>query len=345
MSDTRRYVIVGAGAVGCVVGAFLRSTGFRVLFLARPPVAAAIRAGLTVALDGTEVRISAPAATEPREIEPEQNDILLLTTKTQSTAAVVRDLSAVYDRAATVVCLQNGVVNEQIAGERFDRVYAGLVLLTAVQLKPSVVLLTQGKTLAVGGYPGGLDNRVNAIRDDLERAGFDAVASGYVMAMKWGKLISNLNNAFHAITGYWLERSMADPESRRLMLDIREEGLRVLEAAGIAVEPPAGEPSPIRILKMTEDLRRPPKGTIAEADALPEDRRAYPSMWQDLYHGRQTNEGDFLNGEIVRLGARLGIPTPYNRTLLEIIDRMSREGLKPGLYTPAELRSVIESSR
>ena len=78
--------------------------------------------------------------------------------------------------------------------------------------------------------------------EDLNRAGFDALASAYVMAMKWGKLVANLNNATHTITGYWLERGLADPEMRKLLIAVREEGLRVLEAAGIAVEPPADEP-------------------------------------------------------------------------------------------------------
>jgi hypothetical protein len=50
-----------------------------------------------------------------------------------------------------------------------------------------------------------------------------------------------------------------------------------------------------------------------------------------------------LNGEIVRLGRELGIPTPYNSTLLEIIDRMFAEGLSSGLYKPGELQAIVSS--
>lgn len=120
------------------------------------------------------------------------------------------------------------------------------------------------------------------------------------------------------------------------------EGMRVLDAAGIAFEPPAGEPSPIPVRELTEKLKQPPP---ARAPDLPEDRRTYASTWQDLQLGRKTSEADYLNGEIVRLGRQLGLATPYNSTLLEIIDRMFAEGMKPGIYTPAELHALIRARK
>jgi 2-dehydropantoate 2-reductase len=323
----------------------LHAAGFRVLFVARPKVAAAIRSGLTISTRTKQVTIKGVAVTGVKEIAPETGDVILLTVKTQSTGDVIEQLAGVYPRTVPVVCLQNGIVNEEIVARRFDHVYAGLVLLTAVQLKPEAIFVSQGNTLAVGCYPEGSDKLAEQMAADFERAGFDGVASPHVMAMKWGKLVSNINNATHAITGYSMDESMADPEMRLLMAEAREEGIRVLDAAGIAIEPPAGEPSPIRIRKMTEDLYLPPKPPAQNPETLPEDRRAYASMWQDLYHGRKEHEADFLNGEIVRIGDRVGIPTPYNRALLDIINKMSAEGIKPGLYSPAELRARIRSSR
>jgi 2-dehydropantoate 2-reductase len=64
-------------------------------------------------------------------------------------------------------------------------------------------------------------------------------------------------------------------------------------------------------------------------------------MWQDLYLDRRSHEADFLNGEIVELGSKLGMPTPYNSTLLELVNRMLSEGLKPGIYTPSELDAQV----
>jgi 2-dehydropantoate 2-reductase len=64
-------------------------------------------------------------------------------------------------------------------------------------------------------------------------------------------------------------------------------------------------------------------------------------MWQDLHLGRPSNEAHFLNGDIVELGKKLGIPTPYNSTLLETIDRMFEEKTKPGILSPEQLHALI----
>jgi 2-dehydropantoate 2-reductase len=342
MTNDKRYVILGAGAIGCAVGGLLLDSGSRVSFVARPAQAEAIRRGIVVKQPNREVRVKGEALTDIRQASPGPDDVILLATKSQSTLAALEELSTVYPRSVPVVSLQNGVSNEPLAAARFENVYAGLVMLSAVQIEPELITLPMGDEVAVGLYPRGIDDLARQMAADLTRAGFDCIASAYVMEMKWGKLVANLNNATHAITGYWLELGYADREMRRLMREVREEGLRVLDAAGIAVEPPAGEPSPIRIREMTRALDRLPKPDD-EAANLPERDRTYASMWQDLHLGRKSSEAEFLNGEITGLGRRLSIPTPYNSTLLEIINRMFDEGLKPGIYTPAELRALIVS--
>jgi 2-dehydropantoate 2-reductase len=337
---SQRYVIIGAGAVGSTIGGLLTRSGSQVVCVARPANAAALKNGIVLTLDSRKITVRAEAVTDIRELSPEHSDIVVITTKSQMTKPIIDQLAGVYDNKVRVVCLQNGVRNEEIARLRFENVYAGLVFFSAVQLEPASISLPQGLTVALGCYPEGVDDIARQFCDELTMSGFDAVCSPYVMAMKWGKLVANLNNATHAITDYWLERGMAEVEMRALMLEVREEGLRVLDAAGIAVEPPAGEPSPIRIRRMTEKLKLPPDPSRNSPD-LPEEQRTYASMWQDLVLGRRSSEADFLNGEIVTLGRKLGIPTPYNSTLLEIVNRMFDDNLKPGIHTPAELRALI----
>jgi 2-dehydropantoate 2-reductase len=336
-----RYVIFGAGAIGAAIGGLLNRAGLRAVCIARPAVVDALRRGIVLEEHGERTTVTAGAVTSVSELTQEDGDVAIITTKSQVSEEAVRELSQSYDDTLPVVCLQNGVRNEVIAAERFRTVYAGLVFFSGVQLKPSVISLPQGRTVAVGCYPEGLDERALQLCADLKRAGLEALSSSHVMSMKWGKLIANLNNATTTITGYWLERAMADVEMRRLMLEVREEGLRVTDAAGIAVEPPTDEPSPIRIREMTEKLKDPPKLEDASDDA--EQERTYSSMWQDLYLGRKQNEAEFLNGEIIALGKKLGIPTPYNSTLLEIVNRMFTERLNPGIHSPTELRAIIRS--
>ncbi|HSO74517.1 MAG TPA: 2-dehydropantoate 2-reductase, partial [Blastocatellia bacterium] len=283
MSDGKsaRYVIFGAGAVGSTVGGLLARAGSNVVCVARPAQVAALSQGIVLKLGGREIVVKVESASHLQDLKPERRDIVVITTKSQMTESVVKELAGVYDRELRVVCLQNGARNEELARRTFENIYAGLVFFSAVQLEPASISLPQGLKVAVGCYPEGVDDTARRMCDDLTGAGFDALASSYVMPMKWGKLVANLNNATHAITGYWLERGMAEQEMRQLMLEVREEGLRVLDAAGVAVEPPAGEPSPIRIREMTEKLRLPPDPQRIRAD-VGEDLRTYASMWQDL---------------------------------------------------------------
>lgn len=338
-----RYVIFGAGAVGSAIAALLTHIGRRAVCVARPIYAKALNDGITIREDDADLTVKVEAVTSVSDLTPDPDDVAFITTKSQATETAVNELLDRYDETLPVVCLQNGVRNEEIAARSFDRVYAGLVFLSAVQLEPSVVTMPQGRVVAVGCYPTGVDDLARFLCSELVAAGFETMASAYVMSMKWGKLVANLNNATTTITGYWLERAMADPDMRRLMLEVREEGLRVLAAAGIAVEPPADEPSPIRILEMTKKLREPAKHPYNPESSASEPK-TYSSMWQDLHLGRKAHEAEFLNGDIIALGKKMGIATPYSSMLLRIINEMFAKGVMPGLYTPRELENMVSGS-
>jgi len=340
-----RYIIFGAGAIGAAVGGLLMDAGARVEFIARPLYAEALKRGITISQEGKETFFKTDAVvTAANQLQYGEGDVVIFAMKSQVMEEAVTELAAVCDRKVPVICLQNGIRNEEIAARRFDNVYAALVFLSAVQLDPQRITMPRGRSIVIGLYPNSVDELSQGMCEDLTGAGFEALASSYTMAMKWGKLVANLNNATHTITGFWLERGVADPEMRKLVVAVRDEGLRVLAAAGIAVEPPAGEPSPIRIIDWTNKLRESHKDSpeaLAKALSLPEALRTYASMYQDLYLGRQSNEAAYLNGEIVELGRQLGMATPYNLMLLEIVNRMFAEGGKPGIFSPAKLHALI----
>jgi 2-dehydropantoate 2-reductase len=342
VEKTSRYVIYGAGAIGASIAALLCRAGSRVICVARPAYAEALRKGIEIREEESVSSVSVEAVTKTSQISVESDDVAFITTKSQATETAVAELHEHYDESLPVVCMQNGVRNEEIAARKFKRVYAGLVFLSAVQIEPSVITMPPGRSVAIGRFPTGLDDKAYQICAELRDAGFDALPSAHVMSMKWGKLVANLNNATTTITGYWLERAMSDPEMRKLMVQVREEGLRVLDAAGIAVEPPANEPSQIRIREMTEKLKDLPKRPYDPA-APGEGGQTFSSMWQDLHLGRKSNESEFLNGEIVELGKRYDVRTPYNSTVMDVVNRMFAERLEPGLYSPTELHDFIRS--
>ena len=107
----RRIVVIGAGAVGSALGAFLHRTGQRVVLICRPAHVAAIRHnGLQV--DGDMGDFIAPIeAAETLDFRP---DLALLTVKTQDVVAAVKANQA-FLNDVPVVTFQNGVHISTIA--------------------------------------------------------------------------------------------------------------------------------------------------------------------------------------------------------------------------------------
>ena len=128
------------------------------------------------------------------------------------------------------------------------------------------------------------------------------------------------------------------------MADVEEEGLHVLSMAGISVE---DQNNPIDFEKRLDGLRAatddPEKAY--DAETIPVELRTYPSTWMDLKQKRGDTEVGYFNGEIILLGEKHGIPTPYNSTLLSIVETMAVEGTDPGLYSLEELIHQVEQRR
>ncbi|OYT72143.1 MAG: 2-dehydropantoate 2-reductase [Chloracidobacterium sp. CP2_5A] len=331
----QRYLVYGAGAVGSVVGGLLHRAGCQVCLVARPAHAAAIAArGLRLETATEKLTLDVPAVAGLSEIEPAEGDAILLCVKATQTAAAVADLARYFPPPTPAFCLQNGVANEAVVAERFANVYPVLVLFNAVLPEPGRVALTIMDFLAVGRFPSGTDALTAQVAADFAAAGLPTREHPDAMAVKWGKLIGNLNNALLAVTDYYWQKAFADPDMLALMREVMDEGLRVLAAAGVS---PADVTGRFDIRAQVEAFA----AQRVEFANVPPEQRGYPSMWQDLRFRRPETEIAYLNGEIVRLGERHGVPTPINRALVAAIEESIRTGQGVGQFPLARLRERI----
>ena len=319
-----RYVIYGAGAIGGVIGARLHLTGHEVALLARGAHLEALRGqGLTfISAEGTET-LPIPAAGSPEELDLAEEDIVVLAMKSQDTVAALDALFAAAPPGITVVCAQNGVVNERMALRRFPNVYGQLVILPGTHLEPGVVISSASPVYGVldlGRYPRGSDERAAGIAADLTEAGFSAVASDDIMPWKYAKLLRNLANSTQAILGL-------EERAEGLMARAHEEALACFEAAGIEIT------SDDEFRERFEVLNRIFAGSPAA--------RAGNSSWQSLTRGSTTIEAAYLNGEVALLGRLHGVPTPVNALLQEVATEVAAAGRGPGAYTLADLEARL----
>lgn len=314
-----RWVIVGAGAVGGVVGGRLAAAGRDVVLVARGAHRDALRAtGLTLRDGEGERVLRIPVAGDPAEVDWRPGDVLVLAVKSMDTATVLAALPASMPDVP-VVCLQNGVANERAALRRFPDVYGVCVMLPSSHLEPGVVVADSAPVpgiLDLGRYPHGVDATAGALAADLTAAGFVSVARPDVMRAKYRKLLTNLGNAVEALCG---RVDGVDAAVAPLVA----EGEAVLRAAGIDV------------VTAADDRSR--RGDILKVTG----RRDGGSTWQSLARGTGTVEADHLNGEIVLLGRLHGVPTPGNALAQRLVRRAAQDRTGPGTLTPAAFLAAL----
>jgi 2-dehydropantoate 2-reductase len=331
----RRYIVYGAGAVGSVVGGLLHRAGYAACLVGRPAHVEAIRArGLRLETPTETLTLDIPAVSHLAEAAPGEGDAILLGVKATQTAAAMADIARQVPPTTPVLCLQNGIANEAIVAEYVTQVYPVLVLFNAVLPEPGRVVLTIMDFLAVGCFPKGTDALTAQVAADFTAAGLPTREHPDAMAVKWGKLIGNLNNALLAVTDCYWQKAFATPEMLSMMRAVMEEGLRVLAAAGIS---PADVTGRFDIRAQVEAFA----ARQAEFADVPPEQRGYPSMWQDLHFRRPETEVEYLNGEIVRLGERYGVPTPINRALLAAVRESIETGKGVGQFPLERLRERI----
>jgi 2-dehydropantoate 2-reductase len=341
-----RFIIHGAGAVGSLVGGLLAGSGAEVILIARDEHAAAVNHyGLLIkSPKGDRLVKNLSAVCSPNEITPRSDDVIFITVKTQQTPASVQSLREAFSEDTPVFCVQNGVRNEELAARRFLHVYGVMAGLCVNFLSPGVIAHTMSDRIGIGNYPLGCDNLAILAAERLEDAGFHVSTHESIISVKWSKLLLNLNNATYAIIDSHLQLGYVTPSISSFMADVMEEGLQVLYQSGISLHD-SNDPYNIdrRIAELQSVVEDREK--ILAAQRLPDELRAYPSTWMDLKQKRGDTEVGFLNGEIVLLGEKHAIPTPYNSTLLQIVESMAAEREEPGRFTIEELVDQVEQRK
>ena len=315
-----RYVIYGAGGIGGGIGALLHETGQDVSVIARGHHLEAIQSfGLIVKTPEWEKTLSLPAVANPAELDLRGDETFIFTMKSQDTLRALEDLRAAAGPQVPVVMAQNGVANERMARRRFEQVYGMLVYMPAQFLDAGTIVLhgtpLRG-TLHAGRYPTGTDQAIETVCAHLREAGFESDPDPEIMRLKYGKLMMNLGNAAQALVGL-------DADLSGLSKELRKEGMRCLDAAGID------------FMTARELVARCRSSyDLGAVDGSP---RLGGSSWQGFTRGKRSIETDYLNGEIVLLGAEHGVPTPLNSTLQRLANVAARDGLHPGHLTVEEI--------
>jgi 2-dehydropantoate 2-reductase len=329
-----RIAIIGAGAIGSALGALLSRAGRDVSLIGRSAHVGAIRRdGLRV--DGALGAFTVPmAAAEALDFRP---DLAFLTVKTQDALAAVQ-ANAAFLAGVPVATFQNGVRSDALVATIVppQQLISAVVNIHANFLTPGTVTVIYPGPLLIGRPFGANDAEVEALAAILRDAVPTWVSSN-IHGAHWLKLIVNLNNAFPALTNASFHQIFADPGLRQLAVKVMFEGLRVAKRAGIRL---ASLPdTPVVLIRLIEwlPLRLAAGVVAAKARRMETQWPLFGSTLQSLQRKRPT-EIDYLNGEVVRLGRQLGVATPLNAIMVEMVHQVEQTGR---FWTVAAIGSAI----
>jgi 2-dehydropantoate 2-reductase len=323
---------MGAGAIGCYLGGKLIEAGCAVTLVGRPALAEEIAAhGLSLSdyhghaarLEPSRLSIGTSASALAA------SELVLVTVKRGDTARAGAALAPHLPAEAVVVSFQNGVDNPDVLRAALPgrRVLAGMVPFNVLRQDGARFHQGTSGTLAVERDPAGAP-----LVEALRRAELPVETYPDMRPVLWGKLLVNLNNSVNALSGVPIQQMLAERAYRRVMAACIREGLHALQRAGI--RPKLEMPLPPRLIPHLLTL---PDAifSLAARRMITVDPQARSSMWDDLQRGR-TTEVDGLNGEVVRLAARVGTAAPVNAGIVDLVRAAEGHG-SPGINAPALL--------
>lgn len=294
-------VIIGAGAMGSLIGYLLFRAGAQVDLIERDP--AIVRAINTEGLrvEGVSGGHTVPLQARSEAPEGAAADMIFVLVKAQDTAAAIETIRPLVAPRTVVVTWQNGVGSDQLLGETLgrERIVAGVTNLGASLLSPGHVLHTSWGDTTLASLEPSAHDRAEMVASFLSRHSLKTTVAADAVSLLWGKVLINVGiSAITTLARVRNGRLLDLPAAKELMRAAVKEAQQVLDAAHI--ELPYRNP----ITQIEQALAR-------TADSL-------STTLQDHYRGRPT-EIEYINGAVVKLAEEMSMDAPINRTLTLLV--------------------------
>ena len=306
-----KICIVGAGAIGGMLGVKLALSGHDITLILRGANLEAVRHnGLALIEENGNQLLANPVRATSSISEAGLQDVVILGVKAHQVAAVAADLPQLMHSATRVVTMQNGIpwwYFHKLPGQYtgmpvravdpdgviakyipIDSVIGSVVYPASEVIRPGVIKVIEGNRFTLGEIDGSDTPSIRAISDAFKGAGFKAPVSSDIRSEIWLKVWGNLSfNPISALTHATLEDICLYPPTRELAASMMTEAQAIGEKLGVQ-------------FKVSLEKR------IAGAQAVGQHKT---SMLQDVEQGRAL-ELQALVASVMELGQITQTPTP-----------------------------------
>jgi 2-dehydropantoate 2-reductase len=295
-----KICVIGCGAVGSLFAAHLAKAGEAEIWaydVWKEHTDAIRKDGLRLS-GAAEFTVRLNATSDANELP--RCDYGIVATKAIHTQTAIAQTAHVFDENSAVCSVQNGVGNEEIIAEQVKYVIRGTTFPAGHPIAPGHI----GYDIKGDTWIGPFEpthtpmDKVEELAGLITRSGMNTVALKDARGAQWTKLIFNAStNPTGALTQLHHGAATRFEPTAQLFNDLIAEGEAVAKKLGI---------------ELHGDARK----LVQKGANAPGKHRA--SMLQDVLAKRQT-EVDFMNGAIVQWGEKMGVATPLNKAMWELI--------------------------
>jgi len=320
-----QYTIVGAGAIGGTIGAYMLRSGVDVQFVdaAADHVEAINRDGLTIRGYDDTFTVSARAFTP--DAMPDNVEAVVLAVKAPATRTAVAQIAPKLVDDGFIVSAQNGL-NEVIIRQAVGaaRTVGCFINFSADYLEPGLIHFGGAGAFYIGELDGAITPRLQQIQRDLNHwGGGDVQMTQHIWGFLWGKMAYGAMLFATALTNETMADAISD--FRPVIVALAREVLAVAAAEGVQPQGFDGfEPAILRT------------ASGAELDASIErlvavrrrDEKTHSGVWRDLAVRKRKTEVDDQYQPILQIAQQHGIDTPRLARMVTMIHEIE-DGKRP----------------
>jgi len=302
--------IIGCGAVGSLFAAHLARKGEAEVWaydVWKDHVEVIRSHGLRIS-GAAEFTAKLNATSNPLDLP--RCDYGIVATKAIHTHGAMAQVAHAFEENSAVCSVQNGVGNEEIIAEHVKYVIRGTTFPAGHPIAPGHIGFDIKGDTWIGPFePTDTPmSKVEELAGLITRSGMNVIPLQDARGAQWTKLIFNAaTNPVGALTLLHHAAATRFAPTGQLFNDLIAEGEAVARVLGI-------------------ELHGDPRALVQKGANAPGKHRA--SMLQDVLAKRQT-EVDFMNGAIVKLGEKNGIPTPLNKAVWELVKGLEHSWSDP----------------
>ena len=327
--EIKKIAVVGVGAIGGLLGAYLTRGGYDVTILScfrRENADYMAANGITV--DGARGQFHVDVNSRHIDdlAEGELFDCFMVALKGNDTESVMTRLRPHLAADGCCLTFQNGMNEDLLAGILGkERIVYAVSRAGGALTAPGHVSDHDGE-FVIGEEDGSVFPRTEQLRDILSCARPTTI-SGDILAVKWDKLSAvALSVPACTVSGLYLGDVFFHEKAQQLFGLLAMELFRVAAGSGHPLER-IFDRTPEQWLPIAAGRENGALDPAAAAVHFPPG--VVDAYTQDIRRGRPL-EIDYTNGAVVRIGAACGVPTPVNRRLIQAVRDIESGAAQPG---------------